>query len=177
MTNNKAGQPLSGAQLRERQKQNKPLNTAPGIIASNIKTPENAGSILRVADAAGCSRVIFCGSDVLQEQRKVERISRAASRHIAIQSMSEEELVNQARQFQPVVALELTDASKPVYERNIDMFAWVMLGSESRGIPLPLLSICSAAVHIPMYGEMGSMNVSHALAIYLYEWRRQHETV
>ncbi|WP_373693577.1 hypothetical protein [Limnofasciculus baicalensis] len=39
-----------------------------------------------------------------------------------------------------------------------------------------MLEHCQQAVQIPMYGVNGSMNVTHALAIVLFEWRIQHST-
>lgn len=168
------GRPLSGDELRQLRKQQRAV-PAPGIIACGIRTPENMGSILRVADSAGAKRVIFCGDESLPQQNKIRRISRSASQHLAIETITQQALLGRMAEFQPVLALEITDRSDSLYDLPLPRYPWVMLGSESGGIPVSLLSACQGAAHIPMYGELGSMNVSHALAVYLFEWHRQRE--
>ena len=75
--------------------------------------------------------------------------------------------------YQHIAALEITDQSRPLHNSDICQIDAVIIGHESTGIRQRVLDICEQAIHIQMYGINGSMNISHALAIFLFEWRRQ----
>ena len=45
----------------------------------------------------------------------------------------------------------------------------LMVGSESFGLPDEALALCQFAIHIPICGPLKSLNVSHALAIALFD--------
>ncbi len=46
----------------------------------------------------------------------------------------------------------------------------LIVGNESLGVSQTALDKCSTSVHIDMYGNNSSMNVSSALAIVLYKY-------
>jgi 23S rRNA (guanosine2251-2'-O)-methyltransferase len=58
----------------------------------------------------------------------------------------------------------LTDFSNPTA---------LLMGSEETGISSNLFKLCDAEVSIPMLGQTGSLNVSVAAGILLYEMVRQ----
>jgi tRNA G18 (ribose-2'-O)-methylase SpoU len=49
----------------------------------------------------------------------------------------------------------------------------LLVGSEISGIDSWILDKCHKIVHIPLLGNNTSLNVSHALAVALFEWQRQ----
>jgi len=49
----------------------------------------------------------------------------------------------------------------------------IVLGSEGTGISEPVLSLCTVGARIPMVGETGSLNVSVAAALVMFEAVRQ----
>ena len=81
-----------------------------------------------------------------------------------------------------VLALEITDSSTSLldYQLPTEVLSGkqalcLVPGSEVQGVPQELLDLCDASVHLPMYGQNSSMNVSVALgaAVYLMlaAWR------
>jgi len=165
-------QTLPSQQLYERQKniRQQCLAPAPDIICCDIKTPENIGGILRVADAVGSDKVVLLSEqDDLLTHKKIKKIARS-SNALNIESCS---LINYKNEV-PLIAIELTQLSNNLFDTSLPEKCAFVIGNERHGIDHDLLQRCEYAVHIPMYGVNGSMNVSHALALVLYEWRRQY---
>ncbi len=165
---------LSSQQLYEQQKVIRQRNLyppAPQIICCNLRTPENMASVLRVADAAASESVIFLHhqtSDV--DEKKIKKISRSSDESVNWQIAD----LQTFKSHRPLIAIELTEQSHNVFNIALPDQCAFVVGNERHGVDDGLLQQCDYAVHIPMYGLNGSMNVSHALAIVLFEWRRQH---
>lgn len=174
----KVGEQLEGSQLYERQKAVRTVThlPAPTIVAIGLHVPENIGSVLRLADAAGSPRALFVGraghEDV--DRARIHRTARNADSLVQWEFCDTAEYYQQATYLQPLIALELTTLSQNIFDTHLPEKCAIVIGGERHGIPEDILSECDLAVHIPMYGVNGSMNVTHALAIALFEWRRQH---
>ena len=173
------GEQLNSQLLYERQKAfgaSKTHLPAPTVVAAGLQVPENVGSVLRLADAAGVGKVIFLHNDE-NPAHPMERIHRSARNTEALvewESCAQEQFLELNHTVGPLVALELTTASTSIFAKHLPEQCTFLIGNESHGIPSKLLNACQQAVHIPMYGVNGSMNVSHALAIVLFEWRRRY---
>jgi tRNA G18 (ribose-2'-O)-methylase SpoU len=85
----------------------------------------------------------------------------------------QEQFLEQIETFQPLLGLEISTNSKSILATTLPNPCTILVGGERYGVPSDLLARCQQVVHIPMYGVNGSMNVTHALAIALFEWRRQ----
>lgn len=168
MTQNKQ---LRGRELFERQADNTRFD-GPGIICDGIQTPENFGAILRVADAAGCKHIILLDSDLDLKSKKLCKLARSTQQHLDITSLETEAFIQQSS-FKHLIALEITEQSYNLYESNIADCDGIIIGHESKGVSEELLALCNQSIHIPMYGINSSMNLSHALALCAFEWRRQ----
>ncbi|MBP5210241.1 MAG: 23S rRNA (guanosine(2251)-2'-O)-methyltransferase RlmB [Bacteroidales bacterium] len=73
--------------------------------------------------------------------------------------------------FQIVAATEKTD--RQIYDIDFTKPTAVVMGSEGKGISQPILSLCTESAKIPMLGSIGSLNVSVAASIVMYEAVRQ----
>ncbi|RDH82622.1 MAG: hypothetical protein DIZ80_10085 [endosymbiont of Galathealinum brachiosum] len=165
---------LNGSDLYKRQSRNTKLN-APVIVCDGLQTPENLGSILRVADAIGSARIILLDNQIDLSNKKISKIARSTDKHISLDSLSFNEFINIRNQFNHLYALEITSHSIDVFKSDISSCDAILIGHESRGIRDEALALCTGSFHLPMYGINGSMNISHALSVFLYEWRRQHQ--
>ena len=65
--------------------------------------------------------------------------------------------------------------STPLWEANLKGPLAVVMGSEERGLSKPALRICDELAHIPMQGQIDSLNVSVAAGLFLYERMRQQK--
>ena len=75
--------------------------------------------------------------------------------------------------FRLVAATEKVDN----YIYNVDLTGpiAVIMGSEGKGISSAMLELADVKAAIPMAGEIGSLNVSIAAAVMLYEAVRQRQ--
>ena len=102
------------------------------------------------------------------------RLARNSDSQLQIDEMSRDELLLAGNCLPPLVAVEITSRSTDLYQTPLPVNCALLVGGERHGIDDALLKYCQAAVHIPMQGINSSMNVSHALTLALFEWRRQH---
>ena len=142
----------------------------PSIILDGLATPDNIGSVLRLAGNMGCKRVILTERIELK-QTKIERIARNSLQYVSIEFMTYQEI---ADSFQNIVAIETTSEATSLYQTKIPKEATFIVGNEKRGISEELLKITNQQVYIPMPGQVKSLNVSHALSVTLFEWYRQN---
>ncbi len=165
---------LDGAQLYARQLKQKNIN-APFIICDGLQTPDNLGSILRVADAIGSRGIILLDNTIDLKHKKITKLSRSANQQVPIETLSFNEFRQRHNDFKNLFALEITSQSKDVFSADIAACDALLIGHESTGISEKALALCNGSFHLPMFGVNGSMNISHALAVFVYEWRRQHQ--
>ena len=173
-----AGEQLDDRTLYERQKQwltCEDYDPAPTIVADGLQIPENIGSVLRLADASGSKNVIFINDSDDQCLNRVRRTARNCDALIPWEFTTPESFLKQHLSCLPtLIAIELTNRSTNVFETSLPTECTFAIGNERHGVTPKILEHCQQAVQIPMYGVNGSMNVTHALAIVLFEWRRQH---
>lgn len=173
-----AGEQLDGRTLYERQKRLRAAEDyapAPTIVADGLQIPENIGSVLRLADAGGSKNVIFINDSDDQCLNRVRRTARNCDALIPWEFTTPECFLKHSLSSLPtLIAIELTNRSTNVFETCLPIQCSFAIGNERHGVSSTILDHCQQAVHIPMYGVNGSMNVTHALAIVLFEWRRQH---
>ena len=111
----------------------------------------------------------------LQNLPKIKKMARSCDALVKWKTETTTNFLNEdIRSGSQTVAIELTTGSKNLFDVRLPKDCTFVVGNERFGISPELLQKCSYAVQIPMYGVNGSMNVSHALGIVLFEWRRQH---
>jgi 23S rRNA (guanosine2251-2'-O)-methyltransferase len=64
-------------------------------------------------------------------------------------------------------------SGQTIYSVDLTVPAAVLMGAEDTGISAPLLQYVDHSVSIPQYGTIGSLNVSVAAGIIIYEAVRQ----
>jgi len=140
------------------------------LVTDNFSTPENIGSIIRLAANVGASKVMVIGSADCRES-KIKKTAGAAFGHVKIERVSGNNFA--APEGYQLVALETANGATNLYQENLPHKIALVLGNEKYGVSEKLLDLCEAAVYIPMPGAIKSMNVSHAASVCLFEWMRQ----
>lgn len=143
------------------------------LVAENIRTPENAGMMMRLADAFGIQQIFFVGDYSVELSTKVKRASRNTYKTVSFRYVKDATkiITDFIKEGFTTIALEITSSSKPlkaIKAKNIQKFV-VIVGGERQGVSEDLLKQCAAHYHIPMFGKNSSINVVNALAIGLYK--------
>lgn len=143
------------------------------VIAEALKTPINVGSIFRIAEAFGVSKIIFTERSIAPPNRKIRKTSRAAELHLPYEIVEHTvDAITQLRDegFQ-IFALELTETATPIEDfafKNTGKLA-IIIGAERDGVAQPTLGVVDHTIYIKMYGKNSSINVATALGIALFQ--------
>jgi tRNA G18 (ribose-2'-O)-methylase SpoU len=155
------------------------------VIAHNIRSTHNVGSIFRTCDGFGVEKLILTGYTpypAIKNDQRLPHLRDKLTAQIAktalgaqdtvpfLQTTDPTSIINSYRQNgYLIMALEQTPKAilLPDYKSKTDKIM-LILGEEVHGIPPELLQLCDVAIEIPMHGHKESFNVSVAAGIALY---------
>jgi TrmH family RNA methyltransferase len=149
------------------------LPAKPIIAAWQIINPENIGNLIRLADNVGGEEVYILGENFQLRMSSIKKTAGLSFNHVKLSFISTDAFFGQISADYQVVAIETSEESTNIFTEKLSGNIVFLLGNERNGLPDEILRKCSAQVHIPMTGSCKSMNVSHALAVALFEWQRQ----
>jgi TrmH family RNA methyltransferase len=154
-------------------------DTRLAAVLAGVSDPGNAGTVIRVADAAGAGAVLFAGDTVDPHNGKCVRASTGSVFHLAL-GVEADPRRGVAACREAGLQVLAADAGA---ERNLDDLvdagglvmptAW-LFGNEAHGLGRDLLAVADQAVAIPLYGRAESLNLATAAAICLYASARAH---
>jgi TrmH family RNA methyltransferase len=146
-------------------------------VAAEIRDPGNAGTVLRTADAAGASAVIFAGDAVDPYNGKCVRASAGSLFHVDVVRTGlgvVGELRNAGLQVLATSGHGADDLDSLLDDGVLDApTAWIF-GSEAHGLPREVLDAADRRVRVPIYGGAESLNLAAAAAVCLYASARAH---
>ena len=138
------------------------------VYLDSVRSPFNAGSVVRTAAALGVAKVVFSPECPSEDHRRFTRSSMGAEQMIGISRGGLLECVGADAN---VVALEL--GGIPLTEFRFPNDGVLLVGSEELGIRPEYLARATSCVSIPMYGAKASLNLSVACGIALHAWCSQ----
>jgi len=145
----------------------------PIIVAWKLRTPQNYGNILRLADNVGCRKVFFVVGSGEFSDRKIKKTARHSWDEIDFEFVEEAELLSKIPSEYHLVALETAETATNIFKTQLPANMVLVVGNEKAGIPSVFIDHCSYVVHIPITGNCTSLNVTHATSVALFEWMRQ----
>jgi 23S rRNA (guanosine2251-2'-O)-methyltransferase len=152
------------------------------VIAHNIRSTHNVGSIFRTAEGFGVKKIILSGYTPyprIENDSRLPHISDKLTAQIHKTALNAEEIVP----FEYCETLDLAEFKKEGYrlvaleqaENSIALNNYtpptkiaLLIGEEVHGVEPELLNQCEDIVEIPMRGQKESFNVSVATGIALY---------
>jgi TrmH family RNA methyltransferase len=142
------------------------------VVCVDVRDPGNAGTVLRSAEAAGASAVVFCDGSVDVFNPKTVRASAGSLFHVPVVNGGPVEDVLVTLGTWGVHRLgTVAHDGEPYDELDLTRPVALVLGNEASGLPtgLPL----DGAATIPMTGSGESLNVGMAAAVLCFEVARQ----
>lgn len=153
-------------------------NTSPFLLLiDQVKDPHNLGAILRSAECAGVTGVILPEHSSAPITPTVIKTAAGAVEHIPIAYTPRLPSVMRTLQKHNIWILGLDPASdKSLYEVNLASEAVALVvGAEDQGMSQLVSKRCDLLVSLPVYGEIGSLNVSTAATVACYEIARHRQ--
>jgi len=152
------------------------------VIAHNIRSTHNIGSIFRTCDCFGVSKIIISGYSPypkLESDTRLPHLVEKLTNQIHKTALGAETMVPSEYQNQPdigslkkqgyaIVGLEQDERSIPINTYLIPDKIALVIGEEVSGINSDLRSQCDDLIEILMSGHKESFNVSVATGIALY---------
>jgi len=142
------------------------------IIAHNIRSAENVGSLIRTMDGLGAHKIWLTGYTPNITHSKVQKTALGADKNIFLEKVLDvDEVFVRLREMGfEIIGLELDKVSKKLSKVNFNnRNIALLLGNEVEGIPNYLRSRCDELVYIPQKGIKESLNVAIATAIAMWE--------
>ncbi len=148
----------------------------PVVVALDcVQDPRNLGAVLRVVDGAGGAGVV-----IPKDRSAGLNASSARSAAGAAASVPVARVVNLARSldcFREAGYLILGashEAAKSIYEIEVSFPLVLVMGGEGGGIRPNVAARLDCAACLPMRGGVGSLNISVAAGIFVYELGRRY---
>ena len=148
------------------------------VLLDGVEDPRNLGAILRTAEAAGADGVLLPERHSAGLSETVSRASAGGLEHVKVARIG-----NVAQAVETLKSRGLWvigfDAAGTERWDTVDYRRPVVLvlGGEGRGMRRLVRERCDHLVALPLFGHVGSLNVSVAAGIALYEVIRQRGSV
>ncbi len=144
------------------------------VCLDQVTDPRNLGAAARGAAAAGATGIVVPAHGAALVTPAVCRVSAGAVEHLPVAVVP-----NLARYLGEIKGVDLwvyaaaANGETVMWQTDLTGGVALVFGSEGRGVR-PLVSrTCDATVSIPLTAGVESLNVSVAVAVLLYEARRQ----
>ncbi|WP_281542442.1 23S rRNA (guanosine(2251)-2'-O)-methyltransferase RlmB [Maribacter aestuarii] len=148
------------------------------LLLDQLSDVRNFGAIIRTAECSGVDGIIIQKKGAAPVTADTIKTSAGAAFKVPIakvEHLKDAVFYLQASGIQIISATEKTKTS--VYDIEFTKPTAIVMGSEDRGITPSILKVSDHSAKIPLLGEIGSLNVSVACAVFLYESVRQRMKV
>ena len=148
------------------------------VCLDQVTDPHNLGAVIRSAEGAAASGIVVPAHGSARVTPAVCRASAGAVEHIPVAVAP-----NLARYLGDIKGPDLwayaadAEGSTSMWDADLAGGVALVLGAEGKGVRPLVRRTCDGAIAIPLAGKVGSLNVSVAAALLLYEARRQRSAV
>ena len=147
------------------------------LMLDQIQDPRNLGAIIRTANAVEADGVIIPKKNAAEITATVHKASAGSTAYTPISKVTN--LAHTIEQLKSVgiwVVGTGDDAEMRYTSADFTVPLCIVLGNEGDGIRRLVKQKCDYLVHLPMLGQINSLNVSVTAGVLLYELVRQRST-
>ena len=134
------------------------------VLLDQIRSPYNAGSVLRLIDNFGFNGLIHSSPTLSFDHPQLKKAARGCERWIPV-IYEQNPVLFLKNADRPVVGIEKTNHAITISDWEPPAKCIIVAGNEEYGISEAILDCCTEIVQIPMFGFKKSMNVHHALSV------------
>lgn len=145
------------------------------LVLHDVRDPGNAGTIVRSADAAGVTAVVFTGQSVDPFNPKTLRATAGSIFHLPV---CVSDLAGTLEHFAGSGATTIATVVRGARNyREVDFTqpSVVVVGNEAEGLDDATIASCQFSISIPMAGSSESLNAGVAASLVAFEalWQRE----
>lgn len=140
-----------------------------------VGNPHNLGAILRSAAHFSVAAVLLPKDDDLALSGAAARVAEGGAEAVPLVRLGRQD--NAAAQLASAgfeLAATVVRGGESLYARPLPDRLVLVMGAEQVGVQGPLAEASTRRLEIPGSGQVESLNVAAATAVFLSEWRRQH---
>lgn len=143
------------------------------LLCDHIQDPHNLGAIIRSAEAAGACAVMIPKHGSCLPSGTVVKTSSGAALRLPIVKVGNLTQVIKTLQNEGfwVVGLSM-DTTETLFKSDMSPRTVFVVGAEGDGLGKSVANACDELRKIPIKGNVGSLNVSVAAALAMFEWTR-----
>lgn len=145
------------------------------VLLDGITDVRNFGAIARTCECAGVDAIVIPERGSVTVNADAIKTSAGA---LHVLPVCKEKSINQSIRFLQESGVKVFAATEKATENYTEVSyegpVAIVMGAEDTGVSMENLRICDKMVKIPQFGTIGSLNVSVASSIMIYEVVRQH---
>jgi len=144
------------------------------LILDRITDVRNFGAIVRTAECAGLDGIIIPDKGSAPITSDAMKTSAGALNHVPVCREKDLKKTIQLLHDNGIKVVACTEKTeKDIYQLNLTGPLAIIMGSEEDGISDNLIRTADELARIPLKGKIGSLNVSVAAGVAMYEVARQ----
>lgn len=144
------------------------------VLLDGVTDVRNFGAIARTCECAGVDAIVIPARGSVTVNADAMKTSAGA---LHVLPVCKEKSITQAIRFLQESGVKVYAASEKAADNYTDVKyegpVAIVMGAEDTGVSMENLRICDSMVKIPQFGTIGSLNVSVASSILVYEVVRQ----
>ena len=139
------------------------------LALDDVQDPQNVGTMIRTADAGGCSYVVLSQGSADCFSPKAVRASMGSIFHLPVIRADLGEYIGRlAAQGYYIASAHLSGSESYALDWQKTC---LVIGNESRGVSEEIQKLSTHLIRIPMYGKAESLNAAVAAGILIYKIR------
>ncbi len=141
------------------------------LIADNIRSLHNIGSLFRSCDVFAIDALYLCGASGTPPRKEIAKTALGGEQRVAWKyfEKTQDALAKAKKEGCTILGLELSAESVDISKYTVPEAWALVVGHEILGVDPEIMKACNVLLEIPMLGTKECLNVSVAAGIGLYE--------
>ena len=148
------------------------------VVADNVRSLHNVGSLFRTADAFSVGALWLCGITAVPPDREIHKTALGAEESVEWRYFTHtaDAVAELKAAGYTAIAVEQVEGAVSLDEFRVatgEKYALVF-GNEVKGVGQEVVDMCDSSIEIPQAGTKHSLNVSVSAGAVLWEFFRQY---